>query len=1087
MTDPQQAPLVSIIIPAHNCWELTRVCIDSIRQHTGIPYEIILIDDASDAGTAAHMAALAADDLIVIRNDTRKNFSANNNLGAARARAPYLCLLNNDTRVFAGWLDALYTVATREPQLGVLGNKHLFPKTGKLHHCGMAFDKKGYPLHLYPHSNPDEPRANYQRDLQLVTFACVLIPATVYAELGGLDEAYRNGFEDCDFCLRAAAAGYRIVYTPASVIEHHGQASPDRTVHDDANWKLFRERWADRIHIDWDERVEADRRYHKETAPRADRHADRGIHFAVDLSTGSAFTWATAELICSLLRKDVEVSLMPVARLHPSLEPDIRQQLRPLMRKQPHTACHIKWSHYWPACLKQPLAGDLNVEFFCTNYRQRPDTDTDLWLRSVQASQNRLLPISRFNAEALSDIGIPPERMAVTPLGYAPEIDRLFPDGVSVGTKPRLNLFVITNSHDLERYGTDLLIKACGSAYGPDDPVTLHIKDYGTSSGSRQLQDWIAAQPSFPQVVWHRDFLSRDDLIRLYAQMDVLVAPFRGEGFGMKVIDAMALGLPVLMPAFGGPTEFAPLDTFIPLAYHEVPVGPCYDRSHFHLSDGAYWCEVDLDNFIQQLRRLPDAREHVQAVGRRARAHVRPAYAWDQVATRFIEQIECWQAQRKAGQGALCRPSTCEWSVIIPTKDREPILEKTLRQYAAQDIQDVPWELLIVNDGGDVEALERTIAPYRERLNIRVLENTGHPGPASARNLAIKKAQCRLVLITGDDIIPAPDFLSAHHKMHKSHPGLETAVLGQTLWSKELETTPFMDYLTGEGGQQFAYQDLRHGKRAPYDRFYTSNISLKRAFLIEEEHLFHTGFRYAAYEDIELAYRLHLRGMEIRYNEKAIGYHHHQMDPESFLNRQIRVGRMLTYLTFVQPAYVPEEHAIFLQTLELLRINPELVKTLAPQENSVRAFRENWATLFRQQLDWLGGLQVEALTSPEAQHRIYLKWLTRHCGTQWEALNELALRIGMAEEWAADDAARTQAASAWITYLSLPGVLKKNHGELYRFLLDQGHTSDISNPWLYRAIYAYQASMRLPLIGPVLQSFQHSRLFAKIKQRLLRG
>ncbi len=1084
--EPQ--PLVSIIIPAHNCWELTATCIASIRRHTRIDHEIILIDDASDADTAGRMAQLAAENnFILIRNDVRKNYAANNNMGVAQARAPYICLLNNDTRVFPGWLEAMYHVAVNESQLGVLGNQHLFPDTGKIHHCGMAFDKNGYPLHLYPNSDPDEPRVNYQRELQLVTFACVLIPVAIYKELNGLDESYRNGFEDCDFCLRARDAGYRVIYTPASVIEHHGQSSPDRTVFDDANWALFQSRWKDRIHIDLEKCVDLDRRYQKEVGPRGKRLADKGIHFAVDMSGGSAFTWATAEFISALLRKKVDISLMPVASLHGSLEPAMRQLLRPLMRKAAHTACHVKWSHYWPACLKQPMGGDLNVEFFCTNYRQRPDTDVDLWLRSVQASQNRLLPVSRFNYEALQDIGIAPGRMGIAPLGYAPEIDRLLPGGVRVGEGQQVHLLVITNSHDLERYGTDVLVNACAKAFSKDDPVILHIKDYGTASGSRQLEDWIAAQPQFPRMIWHREFLSRDDLIRLYAKMDVLIAPFRGEGFGMKIIDAMALGIPVMMPAFGGPTEFAPPGTFNPLAHREVPVGACYDRAHFQLSDGAYWCEVVLEDFVDQLRTLLADRETLREVGRRAREHIRPAYSWDAVADRFLDQIKHWQAERNVLQTRRCQPSEYDLSVIIPTKDREPILEMALRQYVQQDVRDFQWELIIVNDGGNAKTLETTIEPFRHALNIRVLQNCGQPGPASARNTAITQARGRLVLITGDDIIPSPSFLSAHLAMHQRHPDPKTAVLGQTLWSQALDTTHFMEYLTGDGGQQFSYGDLRHGGLASYDRFYTSNISLKRLFLVEEEHLFHTGFRYAAYEDIELAYRLKLRGMEIRYNENAIGYHHHPMDPESFFERQIRVGRMLTYLYFVQPAYVPDEHTVFLHALESLRASDSLTGHLAGRIVHSDQFRNAWVGLFHHQMDLLSlmGEQTEGLSGPPFD--VYKKWLKGNCGTIWEALNELALRTGMALEWAGDNPKWRDAAVPWVTQLCLPGIVKKNRSTFYHFLSHTAHVVPVQNPALRFIIQRYQRALSLPLLGKTLIVFQRSRYFIRLKSFLIRS
>ncbi|MFW5871218.1 MAG: glycosyltransferase [Verrucomicrobiota bacterium] len=1079
----ENSPLVSIIIPAHNCWDMTRTCVSSILRYTRASYEIILIDDACNADTAARMKRLQQRHVRVIRNTDRKCYSVNNNTGARAARGKYLCLLNNDTRVFPGWLAALSEVAAREEKLGVLGNKHLFPGNGMLHHCGMAFDSKGYPQHLYPGSDPAAPRVNYQCELQIVTFACVMIPASVYRELNGLDEEFRNGFEDCDFCLRAREAGYRVVYTPSSVIEHHGQASPNRTDYDNENWTLFRKRWANKIVVDWDQRIQRDRQYKKEfRTRRRTRHGDEGVHFAVDFSSGSAFTWATAELIKSLASKGTEVSVTPVFRLHHSLEPGTRDMLRSLMRKKPCNAFHVKWSHYWSDCLKTPLAGDVNAEFFCTNYRKRPDAMPDLWMRHVKASRNRLLPVSCFNRDALRDIDVDEKRMSIVPLGYSREIDSLFPDGIQVGDKERINALVITNSHDLKRYGTDILVQAAGMALSKDEPVTLHIKDYGAGCGNGQLEQWIKAQPDFPEVVWHRDFLSKSDLIRLYAEMDVLIAPYRGEGFGMKIIDAMALGIPVIMPGFGGPEEFAPEGAYMPLAYREVPVGECYDSAHFYLSSGAYWCEVQKENLAGALERLPASRKELVAVGKRGREHVRPTYSWDNIADRFMAQLRHWAAERASVVTRFNKPSDLDMSVIIPTRNREDILQKALAGYNRRRDVKMDWEMIIVNDGGDEDKLKRAVEPFRDGLKLRVMSNPGKPGPASARNAGIRDASGRIILITGDDIIPGDGFLFQHLKMHKKHPQMEKAVLGLTLWSPDLDSTPFMSYLCGEGGQQFAYRDLMHGKSAPFDRFYTSNVSLKRQFLLEEEHLFNTDFRYAAYEDIELAYRLHLRGMDLRYDSSAIGYHHHSMDPESFLQRQIRVGRMLTYLFFVQPAYVPQDHAVFLEACEFLRANPDFAQQLQNTACNGDQFTSAWAKVFQQQLQMMEALEKGRFLSKESDAELYGKWLEKHCGLTWEGLNELALRIGMAKEWAGGDEKLSMAASQWCLGLAMPTVLKKNKADFYDFLVSRGTGREIANPVLGILIHAYQRGARLPLMGPVFQRTRNSRFFMAAKQ-----
>jgi len=702
----------------------------------------------------------------------------------------------------------------------------------------------------------------------------------------------------------------------------------------------------------------------------------------------------------------------------------------------------------------------------------------------VQASSNRLLPISQFNRAALEDIGIDEQRIGVMPLGYAPEIDTLYPEGVEIGKRDRLHALVITNSHDLERYGSDLLVEALGCAFTDKDAVVLHIKDYGSGIGNRRLEEWIAAEPQFPEIVWHREFLSRDDLIRLYASMDVLIAPFRGEGFGMKVVDAMALGLPVLMPAFGGPMEFAAEGTFIAIPHREVPVGACYDRKQFYLSEGAYWCEVELAPFVAQLRQLPTMRNELRAVGHRARQHVHLNYSWDAAAERFCKQLEYWASKRAAVISARSGPSALDLSVIIPTKNREDILHKTLDQYARQQPFDAEWELLVINDGGDEQKVREVTALFEDRLPLKVWTNEGHSGPAGARNAAIKKARGHILLITGDDIIPAKDFLAQHMAMHRQHTLLEDAVLGQTLWSPELESTPFMEYLTGEGGQQFAYRDLRHGALAPYDRFYTSNISLKREFLIEEEQLFNTGFRYAAYEDIELAYRLSLRGLRLRYNAEAKGYHHHAMDPESFLRRQILVGRMLTHFCLVQPSYVPDEHAVFLNACVFLSANPDLVD--ASTVGDPELFIRDWATLFRQQIEQLPQLVAHTIKARRDDNEVYQRWLLRKRGLTWEALNEVALRIGMAHEWAHEDEALKRRASAWVVGLAFPSVLKSSGAEFSHFFLMGNTGRAIANPLLRIAIHGYQRMGRWPVVGLWVQRFQRSRLFFMCKRCIIK-
>ncbi len=1028
---PVRAPRVSIIVPAHNCPELTEACLLSVARHTAIPYEVLLVDDASDESAAAVFRRLAVGPVRLLRNEARRSFSANNNLAAREARGDFLCLLNNDTVVTPGWLEAMVAVLESEPGVGVLGNKQLFPDRPGLHHAGMAFDGRGFPIHLHPHSDPAAPAVNYQRDVPCVTFACVVIPAAVYLRLDGLDEAYRNGFEDCDFCLRARRLGLRVTYTPASVIHHHGQKSPNRTQFDDANWQLFQKRHPERERGSLERITAEDQVYNAfvRRRPRRTPAAPDGLHFAVDFTAGNAFTWATVSLIEALHATDpgVAVSVLWSARVSPSIPAAQRRLLRRLMKKQPCGTWHVKWSHYWAAHLKQDLWGEVNAELFCTNYRCGPGRQgLDAWLRNVQVNGYRKLPVSRFNLEALQDIGVPDRDCAVMPLGYSPEIDRVYPQPPLPPERSEKHLLLVTNSHDLYRYGTDLALGALATAFGPGDPVVLHIKDYGAASGSHQLRAWIAAQPQFPRVVWHSDFLPKESLIRLYAGMDALLAPYRGEGFSMKVLDAMALGLPVFMPAFGGPTEFAHPGTFIEIPWRRTPVGPCLDRDQLYLGDDAWWCEPDEQSLAEQLHAWAADDGAARRAGAAAARHVRGRYTWANAAQQLLDTLRGWRSQQLVSVSVRRQPDERPLSVVIPTKDRNDTLVKTLDAYVRQSLPAPDYELIIVNDHGPRDPLEAAVRPFRERLSLRLMENSGPGGPAAARNAGIDRARGGVVLITGDDIVPDPEFLKVHLEAHRRFPEHEAGMIGLNTWHPDLPLTAFMSHITGDGGQQFNYSGLVDGGPAGFDRFYTSNCSLKRAFLLEEAGLFSTAFRLAAYEDVELAYRLHLRGFRLRYLAGAVGYHDHAMTPASFLQRQVRTGRMLALLSVQRPSYVPDEHLAFLRAMDFaLR---QFQEGRRPPQASSPHLTERLLPLY----EWLLALEeVNARPNPEApslQRQDAASWapfLGNGANRVWEAANVLALRRGMAEEWAQNDEDRLFLA-AWLEAVSAARLLGDN-------------------------------------------------------------
>jgi hypothetical protein len=145
------------------------------------------------------------------------------------------------------------------------------------------------------------------------------------------------------------------------------------------------------------------------------------------------------------------------------------------------------------------------------------------------------------------------------------------------------------------------------------------------------------------------------------------------------------------------------------------------------------------------------------------------------------------------------------------------------------------------------------------------------------------------VFFTGDDILPGPGLLHQHWSWHAQRfPQPHVGVLGRVVWAPELEQTPLLRWLENSG-DQFAYGDLRHGDVAPYSRLYTSNVSFKRSFLARTGERLDERLHYG-FEDSEWGLRLARKGMELRYNEAAVGDHLHPTTLDSSLRRQRAIG-----------------------------------------------------------------------------------------------------------------------------------------------------------------------------------------------------
>jgi len=232
--DIEGDPKVSILIPNKDHTDDLEKCLQSIwKKTTWDNYEIIVIENNStDPATFAYYekAKQRYDGLKVVTYPEKGfNFSGINNFGRKAAAGDYLLLLNNDVEVRNGdWLTELLRQCAHKGGAAICGAMLYYPDE-TLQHAGVITGLGGYAGHSHKYKQKGGSgylfRIATVQDFSAVTGACLLVKASVYDKVGGLDEQFAVAFNDVDFCLRVRDAGCRIAWTPYAELTHYESKS----------------------------------------------------------------------------------------------------------------------------------------------------------------------------------------------------------------------------------------------------------------------------------------------------------------------------------------------------------------------------------------------------------------------------------------------------------------------------------------------------------------------------------------------------------------------------------------------------------------------------------------------------------------------------------------------------------------------------------------------------------------------------------------------------------------------------------------------------------------------------------------------
>lgn len=247
--EPQGNPMVSVIIPSKDNYDILKQCIESVKSRTVYGnYEIVIVDNGSSEANMKKYKELADKYGCTYFHEIKEfNFSYMCNLGASLAKGDLLLFLNDDIEIPEGQGEWM-TIMAGQAQVsytGAVGAKLIYPNTNLIQHVGVINLPIG-PGHAF-HRFDDSLNFYWGRNIldynfSIVTGACLMLDRKKYEEIGRFDETFPVAYNDVELCFKLIEHGYYNVLRNDIKLVHHESVSRGYDEKPEKAARLLRER-----------------------------------------------------------------------------------------------------------------------------------------------------------------------------------------------------------------------------------------------------------------------------------------------------------------------------------------------------------------------------------------------------------------------------------------------------------------------------------------------------------------------------------------------------------------------------------------------------------------------------------------------------------------------------------------------------------------------------------------------------------------------------------------------------------------------------------------------------------------------------
>jgi glycosyltransferase involved in cell wall biosynthesis len=541
-------------------------------------------------------------------------------------------------------------------------------------------------------------------------------------------------FDQQPFHPRAASLAYQAFVQTGQTERHVRLASTQRLLSEAAPQFVATEAWTRNAGL-----------LSTEVRPNVDLKVSIG--WEGDFAGVASLAGVNRNLCRALLARGHSVTLFPKS-IGIDQPFDIPEALHGAIANEPGArdqAIQVHVAHQWPPQFVRPKAGRW-VLMQPWEFGSIPKA----WIEPIRRNVDEVWVPSRFVRNCFVNSGIPAEKVHVVPNGFSPHIvgDRSKP--YPLQTSKRFKFLFVGGT--IPRKGIDLLLAAYGQIFDASDDVCLVIKEMGKGTFYRgQTADNRIAEfrqrANAPTIELIEGELSESEMASLYSASDCLVHPFRGEGFGLPILEAMANGLPTIVTGFGPVLDFCNADTSYLLpakAYHlaERRVG------EIETVDLPFLAEADQDALAARMRHVVDHPEEACAKGEVARRIAHEHFTWEHAANAVEKRLASLVTTKtiEASSNDDFGPGSVSLCLIV--KNEEKNLGPCLNS-----VRGLVSEIVLVDTG----SLDRTKEIAAE-FGARVFEFPWIDDFAAARNETLRHARGEWILwMDADDRIDVPN------------------------------------------------------------------------------------------------------------------------------------------------------------------------------------------------------------------------------------------------------------------------------------------------------------------------------------------